>query len=203
MKHAISFGRDHALDLLSIMVPTKKSPRAASIVSECWDDSCEIKDLSKDLRVITITSDEGLSIDIEKPHEMSFSFKGTHECNVEGTHMTCKLGEPIREPFLPKGEFVGSFKASELKLHNIPKRRGDSFVIFNTQLENRNNHWYMDGMMNDLNEIHISPDLVKSVRFSLHHPMLTTAKIGFSGEGECTILADPKGIREKRKLYCK
>lgn len=204
MTKTLSFKRDYFPDLLSIIIPSKYQERARVVMKECDGNRCERWSIGRDVKEVAVRSENGLMIDIEKPHEFRFSFEGDHHCEKKDDKIICDLGDPVGKKAYLGGELEGKRTTDVMKLHNLPVRYT---FMFKAPIENLNNHWYMDDLMfhNSVNEINIEPEKVKDVTMNLRHPMLLSANIHFEKKTQCDLLAEPKGfanIREWRKLNC-
>lgn len=196
---SLGFGRIFPVNYLDVFFPTTTDAYIAETLKKLCEGGRCSEDYIEGLKEIKVSSDKGITVDIQTPHEMTFRFKGDHKCENGKERMMCKLGEPVEKPIDIRGEFVISFVTDNIALKNIPYR--DSY-FFETPLENWTNHWYMNNMVDTIHEINISPEKIKEVELNLRHPSLLGAKIKLKEKTRCVILADPKMIRERRKLYC-
>jgi len=196
----LSFRREVPMSYLDVMIPTKTGRnQAQTFMAACYKDKCIENRLIPTIKEVIVSSEDGIAVDIESPHEMTFLFDGKPECEYKGDKILCKTGKPITRDFDPNGEFVDSFETDKIELKNIPYR--DLFFV-ETIMENASNHWYFKNMKDDVYEINITPEKITEVKINLRHPMLTSAQITLNEKNKCEVLADAEWIRERRKLYC-
>ena len=196
----LSFRRDVGMTYLDVMIPTKTGRNKAKItMTSCHKGECVESELLDKIKEVKITSDKGISVDIETPHEFTVLFNGKPNCKEEGDHLACTTGDFVEKSIEASGELVASFETDVIELKNIPYR---TVMFIETIYENANNHWYFNNMKDDVHEINIPPEKIKEVVINLRHPMLTSARIHLKEKMKCEVLADAEWIRERRKLYC-